>query len=107
MDSHFLFLEVATLQFVRSVNRMTMGNGWAVIAVDNSSMPAVWEWTLPPHSVKLLHNAVQISLSKPLATMCEKRIQCSDCDLFSKLPMVLFLFVWFIFKVCLIPLYKP
>ena len=53
MDSRFLFLEVATLQFVRSVNRMTMRTGWAVIAVDNSSMPAVWEWTLPAHFVKL------------------------------------------------------
>ena len=38
--------------------------------------------------------------------MYEKRIQCSDCDLFSELPVVL-LFVWFIFKRSLIPLYKP
>ena len=30
--------------------------------------------------------------------MYEKRIQCSDCDQFAKLPVVLFLFVWFIFK---------
>ena len=39
-----------------------MRTRWAVIAVDNSSMPAVWEWTLPPHSVKLfiaLHNSFQ------------------------------------------------
>ena len=39
-----------------------MRTGWAVIAVDNSSMPAVWEWTLPPHSVKpftALHHSFQ------------------------------------------------
>ena len=47
-------------------------------------------------SLQPLHNPVRVSLSKPLATMYEKQIQCSDCDLFSELPVVLFFFVWFV-----------
>ena len=58
-------------------------------------------------SLQPLHKPVRVSLSKPLATMYEKQIQCSDCDLFSELPVVLFFFVWFIFKGRLIPFYKP
>ena len=47
-------------------------------------------------SLQPLHDPVRVSLSKPLATMYEKQIQCSDCDLFSELPVVLFFFVWFV-----------
>ena len=87
----------ATLQYERSAKGTTTRTAWAVIAVDNSSMRVVSEWTLPVHSAKrfiaLYHNLQLLQVQVQETTMlAEKRVQSYGSSMFF---LVIFPFLLF------------